>query len=160
MRISPPFSSVTTASGACARAGVVPARIAAAASVKRRWVIRETPGARAARPSAIYTVHAPPEPGEEPEPGQRHENDGERDEPEVDRVEDPQLPLIGQGRSRRDRGVVGAGEQADDDPPEATQLLGMEPPELAAEAAVRRGPNDASPDLVGRPAGDGMARNA
>src|SRR5437867_3986925 len=160
MRISPPFSSVTTASGACARAGVVPARIAAAASVKRRWVIRETPGARAARPSAIYTVHAPPEPGEEPEPGQRHENDGERDEPEVDRVEDPQLPLIGQGRSRRDRGVVGAGKQADDDPPEATQLLGMEPHELDAERVVMRRPDDGLLDLDGRLAGDEIERDA
>src|SRR5436189_5814413 len=98
MRISPPFSSVTTASGACARAGVVPARIAAAASVRRRWVVRETPGARAPPPSALYIVHARPEAREEPEAGQRREKHSKRHEPEAAREEDRQRELLVESR--------------------------------------------------------------
>src|SRR2546426_9083833 len=92
IRISPPFSSVTTASGAfacaagagcagfgaCARAGVVPARIAAA-SASRRLVIGEVSGTRAHSTLylTIYAVHASHDPRRQPEPGQHDQSDDE-----------------------------------------------------------------------------------
>src|SRR2546428_4334289 len=179
IRISPPFSSVTTASGAfacaagagcagfgaCARAGVVPARIAAA-SASRRLVIGEVSGTRAQSTlyltiySTIHAVHASHDPRRQPEPGQHDQSDDEHHEPDVGRPEHPEPPLALQGRTRRDRRVAPTGEQANDDAPQATLLLRLEPHELEAHPVRAHRPDDGLLHLDGRLASDQVELDA
>src|SRR3989441_3927298 len=179
IRISPPLSSVTTASGAfacaagagcagfgaCARAGVVPARIAAA-SASRRLVIGEVSGTRAHSTlyltiySTIHAVHASHDPRRQPEPGQHDQGDDEHHEPDVGRPEHPEPPLALQGRTRRDRRVAPTGEQANDDAPQATLLLRLEPHELEAHPVGAHRPDDGLLHLDWRLASDEVELDA
>src|SRR5438128_12696378 len=133
--------------GASASADVVHARIAAA-SASRRCVIREASGAPAHSTlyatiySTIHAVHASHEPRRQPEPGQHDHGDDEHHELDVGRPEHPEPPLARQGRTRRDRRVALTGEQANDDAPQATLLLGAEPHELETHAVRAHRPDD------------------
>src|SRR2546422_3208173 len=81
-------------------------------------------------------------------------------EPEVDRVEDPELPLVGQVRSRGDRRVVRARVQVDDHALQAPPLPGLEPHELDADRVVSRRLDDGLLHLDRRLAGDEVERDA
>src|SRR5439155_1734543 len=72
----------------------------------------------------------------------------------------PELPLVGQVRSRGDRRVVRARVQVDDHALQAPPLLGLEPHELDADRVVSRRLDDGLLDLDRRLAGDEVERGA
>src|SRR5437762_1326325 len=108
--------------------------------------------------STTDAIHASRKPGEQPEPGHRDQDDGEGREPEVGRAEHPEPPLAHHRGARRDRRVVLAGEQTDDDRPQATPLFVAEPHELEADLVGAHRLDDGLLDLDGALAGHEVER--